>query len=241
MGNWKQAFWLASFELRKSKISILSFLIFLTVGTFFFVELMHEYLENSFVMVDVFFLIVFGMGPFWLRAKEFQFQKIDETTWASPQFIMLSQLPIKKEALVGSRFITYFTYGFPLFILLLASLYFFSADLREVMSPTAYIVFSLIWLSYAVGFGGAFPASDVGDRVTILKSTISAIILIIALIVGLMLFDFFYEDGLVSWTIMLANEWPLLSSIVSIAVAILSIRSYINYAYKQMKKIDYLK
>lgn len=241
MSSWKQAFWLASFELRKSKISILSFIIFLVAGTMLFVEILPQYLVNSFMMIDIFFLIVFGMAPFWMKAKEFQFQKIDESTWASPFFITLSQLPIKKEVLIGSRFIVYFAYAIPFMILLLTSLYGFSNELREVMSPTAYLVFSIIWFCYGVGFGGAFPAVDAGDRITLLKSTIQTIIMFVALFVGLKLFDFFYKDGLVSWTIMLANEWPILSTIVSVAVAILSTRSYVHYTYKQMKKIDYLK
>ncbi len=241
MNTWKQASSLAWFELRKSKMSLLYFAIMLLASTILFVSMLSSYLQKSFVGMDVFFLIAFGFSPVWMKPKEFQYQKIDERTWGSPLFITLSQLPIKKEVLAGSRFIVYFTYAIPFQILLLISLYVFSSDIRVTMSPAAYFIFSVIWMAYGICVGGAFPAVDAGDHITLQKSIVQAILLFFALMIMLVIFHIAFGFGLVAWTIILAKEWPLVSTVVSIITAIIGYRYYVNYAYKKMAKIDYLK
>lgn len=241
MSSWKQAFSLAWFELRKSKIGLWYLFVVLIAVSILFEDMLPGYLENNFVGMDVFFLIAFGVPPVWMKRKEFQYQKIDENTWGSPLFITLTQLPIKKEVLVGSRFIIYFTFAIPFQIFLLISLYMFSNEIRATMPPTAYVVFAIIWIAYGTCLGGAFPAVDAGDRITLFKSTVQAIAFLTILFAALTAFNLLYGDGLVTWTIMLANEWPILSILVSIIVAIITIRYYVNYAYKKMKTIDYLK
>lgn len=241
MGSWKQAFTLAWFELRKSKIGLWYLIVVLVASSILFEDMLPSYLENNFVGMDVFFLIAMGVPPVWMKRKEFQYQKIDENTWGSPLFITLSQLPIKKEVLVGSRFIIYFTFAIPFQIFLLTSLYIFSSEIRASMPLGAYLVFSIIWLAYGVCLGGAFPAVDAGDKITLVKSTIQGIAFLVVLFIALTLFNLIYGDGLVTWTIMLANEWPILSILVSILVGVLATSYYVNYAYNKMKTIDYLK
>lgn len=241
MNSWKQALWLAKFELRKSKMAIFSFLFIVGAASGFFVTTFAEYLDIGFVAFDIFFLIAFSVAPVWMKPKEFQFQKMGEEAWGSPLFNMLSQLPIKKEVLVNSRFVIYFTYAIPYHILLLIATYLLSDDIRTIMSIPAYIAFSIIWICFGIYIGGVFPASDAGDHISLSKSIIYSLILFIVGALGLAAFHFLYGGGIVAWTVMLANEWPIVAAAVSIIASVLSLRSYKQYMYKQMAKLDYFK
>lgn len=241
MDNWKQAFWLAKFELRKSLMGLWSFLIMLMAFSLLFVTMMPSYLEKGFVGMDLFFLIAFGISAVWVKPKEFQYQKIDENMWGSPLFMTLSQLPIKKEVLVRSRFLIYFIYAIPFQILLLSLLYIFSAEVRGVMSIPSYIAFSSIWLAYGLCSGGAFPAVDAGDRITLSKSIVQSIILLFVTMVALTTFHLVYGNGIIYWTMMLADRWTILSLLISAFVIVAGLRYWKSYTYKKMNQIDYLK
>jgi len=160
--------------------------------------------------------------------------------YRTPHFIFLHQLPISKDVLIKSRFIIYFIYSIPFHTLLLTSIYFWSPSLKEILPLSNFIVFLLVWIAFIVWFGGAFPAGDVGDQISKTKLIKASILLYGG---TALVFAFFYlilDQGIVNWTIAMSNRWPLVTLIVSIMVAFLSLWYWIRYADKRMTEVDYL-
>lgn len=240
MDTWKEALWLAKFELKKSLKSFFMFIVALLFLSIFFTTTMPEYLEKGLVGLDLFFLIAFGTVAGWVKQKEFQLQKMSGDLWASPFFITLNQLPITRDVLAKSRFIIYFIYSIPFNLLLLILLYVLSPELRMVMPIYSYIAFSFIWMSYGIYFGLAFPAADAGDQMGLIKQIIYTILFFFGIIAVLVIFQLLYGDGLVSWTMMVARKWPISSMIVSIVATIIGIRYWKSYIFKKMREVDYL-
>lgn len=240
MNVWKEAFWLARFEMRASLKMLFLLLGFSFIyGVFFSIS---TFEQHSFLF-DFFFLIIFWFMPIWTKPKEFQLQKISEGLWASPFVVMLNQLPVQKNVLIISRFITYFTFSIPTHIFILGFIYFFAAEFRESISITAYIVFSIIWICFGITFGSMFPTSDVGDKVPKSSWLFAAIsVLFFGAVIGtIVAINKFTGRGIVSWSISIAREWPILSVILSCLIAFISIVYSIRIMSKKMDQIDYLK
>src|SRR5690625_134521 len=113
MKIWKQALWLANFELKASIVNILLCWFVLSFLGLIFLTSFNGYVENNYVGFDIFFLLIFSYAPYWLRSRHFQYQKISDRLYASPTWIMQRQLPIPKEILIKSRFLIYLAYLLP--------------------------------------------------------------------------------------------------------------------------------
>lgn len=240
MQNWKTALWLARFELKVSKRSLLFSLIFFLFVTSSLISGFPAYLDNNFVLIDFLFLIMFTAGPIWTKPKEFQVQRMNADLLASPAFMMLRQLPIEKDILVKSRFFIYFVYTFPFQIILLVSSYLFVPELQLMMSPGQFVAFSICWLLFGVYAGYIFPTSDAGDKATLTKTAVYAILFFIAVIVILTIFNVFSSYGIVHWTIIFAQNRPVLLSAVSLLLAVSGLNYWQKYMKKVTNKIDYL-
>lgn len=240
MKNWHQAFWLAKFELKNSKLSFLYLLLFYPLITLGFISNFSSYLDVNFVGIDIFFILCFTFAAIWARPKYFQIQQMSDGIVASPAIFMLQQLPITKDLIVKSRFIIYYVYSFPPQVLLLISLYLFVPSLQEMMGLTSYLAFAIIWLSFSVYIGGMIPASDAGDKASKLKVAVYGVLMLIAIIVFFTLFTVLSEHGIVHWTIIIAQKWPLLSAVLSVILALFSFGSWQKYMKKLMGRLDYL-
>ena len=243
MESWKQALWLAKFELNGSKKGIIT-----TVLTFivFFLFIVYTFEKNKdaellSMTYDIFFGIVFWFSVAWSKPKEFQYQKLARDFWGSPYFIMLKQLPIPEEILIRSRFLQYYVISIPIHLLFLIMFFLSSASIRTLLSPGEYIAFSLIWLSSGIGIGSIFPASDSGDNVSPKKLVMYFVVTFTVFIGGFSLLYLLSGEGLVYWTIIAADRWPLLSAIISIFVAGLCLNYWPRYMKRNIERIDYYK
>src|SRR5699024_5292369 len=168
METWKEAFWLAKFELKKSLVNLFfGWLALSLFGTLFLMNF-NSYFEpdNKYFGYDFIFLYLFGFGPSMVRAKLFQYQQVNGQLWTSPTLVMQLQLPIPKKSLVKSRLITYCAYLFPFIVTVFTILYLFDSELSAAISAQSYLAFVFIWLAYSFVFGMIMPASDVGDYIT---------------------------------------------------------------------------
>lgn len=240
MENWKQAIWLAKFELKASPTSILKIVLALFLSTEFFAITFSNYLDHKIVMFDIFFIMAFGFVIPIMKPKVFQYQKVGDNVWASPNFLLLYKLPISKDVLIKSRFIIYFAYSIPFHILLLCLLY-LTPSFREAMSISTYIPFSIIWFCFAIYFGCSVPASDAGDTLPIIKHIIYIILLIAGFALVLLIFYKLYGHGIVYWTMNLADQWPVISALVSLLLAFIGFQYWQKYMLKSMEKRDYFK
>src|SRR5699024_4842610 len=93
METWKEAFWLAKFELKKSIINLILGWLALSLFGLLFLLNFNSYFEpeNKYFGYDFIFLCLFGFGPSLARAKHFQYQQVQDQLWTSPTFVMQLQ------------------------------------------------------------------------------------------------------------------------------------------------------
>ncbi|WP_373894140.1 hypothetical protein ACUL41_01525 [Virgibacillus natechei] len=240
MQDWKQAYWLATFEWKAYIRAFIWSFLFFAVIAIFFLESFSAYLANDFVGYDLIFIILFALAPSWLRSKEFQIQKISGELWASPSLIMLSRLPVSKNVITKNRFIVYFAFAFPYQLLMLIALYVVNPEFQLMMSHASHIAFAIIWLAFGVYVGFIMPVSDSGDKANTKIITLYSIVLIIGGIGILTAFHLLFGYGFVYWTVMLSQNWPLLSSVISIVLAFLGFHYWQRYMKRNIDKLDYL-
>lgn len=240
MNTWKQALWLAKYELKASIASIIFCWISLSIICLLFSMSISVYLDSNYIGFDIFFILLFIFAPYYWKSKHFQYKKVSTNFWANPIFIMLLQLPINKHALVKSRLLIHLVYALPFAITVFPLLYFINGDVRNIMALSTYIAFVIIWLSFSVYFGLILAASDVGDYVTPIRWVYYSI-LVFGVFAGIIAFFHFYlQRGIVDWTIQLATVWPLQSIIISIILTILGWKYWQFYMLRTIKKLDYL-
>ncbi|MDO6450177.1 hypothetical protein [Oceanobacillus profundus] len=239
MKEWKQAFWLAGTEWKNfSKHAVFTYTLCLLyiVIVFAFLPIFEG---GTTIVGDILFIVIFLLFPAWIKPKESHVQKISGEIWASPSFIMLQQLPIRKNVIVKSRFIFHSFYSFPFQLTLLLCLYILTPEVRN-MGFSAYLAFVIIWLAISIYIGFVLPTSDGGDIInwkTLLGSSLFFILLGAAI---LTLFHAVLDVGFVEWTIRIAQELPLLSAIVSILLAACGFFYWPRSLKKTMEKLDYL-
>lgn len=240
MHAWKQAYWLAGFELKarlKYSLLVLAFYTFLGFICLFSFD---HYMADNFYAFDLIFLLLFIMFPAWMKPKIFQMQKMDGDLWTVPAVIMLQQLPVSKTVIVKSRFIIHSAYSFPYQLILLTTLLLMSSTFREMMTPLSFIAFVAIWLAVSVALGFAMAASEAGGTFDTKLLARSMIYLVLGIAVFYAAFQWLADEGLIYWTIGLAQNWPLMSIVVSLLV----IYAGWNYWQRVMKKdiegADYL-
>lgn len=240
MKSWQQAFWLAKFELKNSKLSFLYLLLFYPLITLGFISNFESYLDVNFVGIDFFFILLFTFAAIWMKPKQFQIQQMNDKLVASPAMFMLQQLPITKDLIVKSRFIIYFIYSLPPQILLLIFLYLFTPSIHGMMEVSSYLAFAIIWLSFNIYVGGMIPASDAGDKASQRKVAVYAVVMFAGLIAFFTFFNAVSDYGIVHWTLIIAKRWPLLSGALSIILVFIGLNYWQSYMKKVMGKLDYL-
>lgn len=238
MSHWQQISWLVKFEYKhiwKHLLLLIPMFVFLII---FIVPSISEYLHNSFFGIDIMFFLAFGIVTGWARPKDFRIDKTGNGLWASTYQLMLQQLPIKKNVIIKYRFLTYIITATLFGSLLLGTLYVLSPELRDTMSISTYIVFSVIWLAFNIYCGSSQLIEEVGSpwRHFILWG----ILIIFAFVmVAIILFYTWTSLGLVGWTIYMANHYPIASVIVSLLLTLIGLRFWMHIMKKRMETIDY--
>ncbi|MGE7604436.1 hypothetical protein ACQKL5_18475 [Peribacillus sp. NPDC097675] len=238
MNTWKDAFWIAKIEWRKSWFKILCLFLFLSFLAVLRPTIWEGKEQVPPLFTDVFFLLIFGCVAFIVRAKDLQVQRVDEEIWVSPFFMMLNMLPIKKDVLVKSRFIHMLFPSLPFQILFLVL---FSPRYLESMAVMEYVVFSIIWLAFGISSSFIFAASDAGDRYTQIKLSIYSVAFYGGVTIGLVWLTKKTGMGIVGWTTIAAKNFPIWSILISAAVTVGHYYFSKYYMKKKMIQIDYLK
>lgn len=242
MNDWKQAFTIAKPELKASGLSLLFALAYILFFTFVLARSLESYMDNGFAGFDLFFILIFTFAPVWTKPKDFQLQKIYGDMVASPVLVMQNQLPITNEVLVKSRFIIHFFYSFPFQLMAIIGLYTLS-PLPEILSIGGMIAFAVMWVAFGVYAGYAIPYSDAGEKAPVSGNVLTIVLILVFFIALLFLFSFahlLFGNGIIYWSIVLAQKWPLLTSIFSIALAIAGYQHWRFYMKKRLRNIDYL-
>ncbi|TWT06458.1 hypothetical protein FQV26_01185 [Planococcus sp. CPCC 101016] len=240
MHTWKQAYWLAGFELKARMKRSLLMLAFYTAVGFVCISSFDVYLTENFYAFDLLFLLLFIMFPAWMKPKIFQMQKMDGDLWTVPAVIMLQQLPVPKAVIVKSRFIIHSVYSFPYQLILLVMLLAVSPAFREMITPLSYMAFLIIWLAVSVAAGFAMAASEAGGTYDTKLLAKSMIYLVLGIAIFYAAFQWLADEGLIYWTIGLAQNWPLMSIVVSLLIIYAGWNYWQRVMKKDIEKADYL-
>lgn len=237
MKSWNEAWWLVRFEVKNSwKYYLYALLTIPLLSFVIFRPLIPEYVENATMGMDFFMVISFSILTAFFRPKHFQSQKMNSIHYSLPFVIALSQQPVAKHTIILYRFIMFFLTMGIFNLLLLICLY---PSLQPYMSPTEYLVFSIIWLSFGIYIGGANPATEV--RSNLVWS------IVFGLFIGFAIFIFYvkafyswYESGLVNWTINLAQHHPVASVSLSLLLAVIGIYSWMKVMHYKLNHADFM-
>src|SRR5690625_2465963 len=229
------------FELKQSKLNFLLLLIFLPLIILGFIASFESYLDLNFVGIDFYFILSFTFATVWTKPKYFQVQQLNDELVASPTVVMLQQLPISNELIIKKCFfIFFFIFSFHPHFFLFIALYLFTPTIHGIMDLSLYIVFAIIWLSFGVYMGGIIPTSDAGDRASPRKVVVYAVLMLVGIIAFFTIFHIVSDYGIVHWTLIIAKEWPILSSVFSVIFAYFGFIYWQSYMKKMMEKLDYL-
>jgi len=238
MTEWKEAFWLAKIELKKSIANLLLALFTFSLAIFIVLMLYNNF-NSPDPYHDVIFFILLSSGPFWLRNKAFKYQKMTDKLWFSPTIPMQLQLPISKDILVKSRLIIYIAYLAPFLIVLFPMFYLLDSELSR-MNLLSYIAFCSIWIAFSFSLGMITLAGDVGNYVTAIRRIIHSLFVLLVAVIPFYYFYLVLGGGIVLRTAMLAAKWPLLTILISIIFIIIGWKFWPYFMKKTMKKLDYM-
>lgn len=241
MEEWKQAAALAKYELRRSKVAVIQLAFMLITYILVVVFSAPIVVEKGFFLFDLFFLIFIGMAATWAKPKDFQINKMKNGSWGTPYFALLHQLPIPRKVLIKNRFIIYFVYSIPMHMIFLVSIYIFSDTIRTFLAFPEYIAFAIIWIMFGIYWGVSYPLVDIGEvkKMGAFKMTLYTVLFFVPIIGGGILLQQFTGYGVVYWSMMFAKNWPVVSSILSISLAIVCVLFALHHANKKIRKIDY--
>lgn len=240
MESWKQAFWLAKFELKQSKINFIYLFAILTLSIIITVNALPSYFEDATIFIDFAFIYICGVLSQVARPKVFQTKEMSKDLSVSHFLMMLNQQPIRKQVMVKYRFLIYFFTSVPFNVLFLIALYLFSPALRGETQLSTYLIFSVIWLCFSVYIGCFQPTTETGYNTKlqiILWSTFLGPLLFILTVI---LFYKVYFYGLVNWTLYISESYPFLSLIISLFLAIIGLVFWMKRMRAKMNRYDYL-
>jgi|SRR5690625_2579206 len=237
MDDFKQALSLVKFEFKQSIVHFLFFILLLFGTQVIMQSIIPDYLENSSMGLDFLFLIAFTVLSQMTKPSSFQMQDRGNGLWASPFIVNLNHLPIKQETIVTYRFTVYFILHGLFTCILLWELY---PAFSEHLTISTYIVFAIIWFCFGLYVGPINLIFEPGTNLFILIISFVFIILPIIFFLDLFVFYVWYKDGLVNWTIKIASSHPIISTSLSLLLAVVGWKFWKKKMLQRMQKIDYL-
>jgi len=237
--SWKNAFRLVRLEFNYSKRHFLIQIGLILILLYLIVPTLPNYFENSFFSIDFLFICTVTIFPQLAIPKVFKVQNLGNGLWASHFIILLNQLAVRKETIVKYRFIMYNIITLSFTSLFLISLYLLSPYMQQNVSVSTYIVFSFFWLCLTIYVGCIQTVYEAGSNL-ILNIIVSFLFIgPLLFITVIYLFYIVYSGGFVQWTLMASSRWPVVTSVCSLVLAIISFNFWMHRMKLKMKKIDY--
>ncbi|MUK88713.1 hypothetical protein GMD78_09945 [Ornithinibacillus sp. L9] len=239
VNDMKEAMRIASFELQASWAGFIYTIIFFAIYTLLIILLTET--ANNIGIYDLLFIVLFTFAPIWMKPKVLQDQVIRGDLWISPILHNQMQLPLPKEVIAKSRLIIYFVYSLPAQVLVLICMYLFSTELQNLLAPSNYIAFSITWLSFGIFFGSAIVTYDTGMYIVPNKKLafILSGLLLVFIIFGIVIFPWIFSYGIVHFTAIAVQKWPIPIVIFSILIAYFGLHYWKYKMIKNMETIDY--
>lgn len=263
MKEWKDAFWLTKFELRKTN-TILMFIIILSLPILLLIThfLTESYFKYQFIGLEFMLLFVLIFFTKMIVPRMNDVKQNGSYGNSSSYLVALNSLPIKKDVIAKNRLLTSLFISIPVQAVFLSTLYLTSSALREAMSIDTYVVFSIIWICLSIYIGSAFVTHQAGHRLTDLLFHLAiafAVIFTVTVIeliptmqfesnltfpprMDLAFFSIEFGDpkGIIYWTMLLAKNHPIISTSTSVLLSIIGLQYWNTRMLKRIERFDYL-
>src|SRR5699024_6111542 len=128
-------------------------------------------LLNTYVTFDLMFIAYVIFFPYWASSRHAAPKRVNEHLWASPFFLLLTQLPINREIIVRSRLIAYLLRTLPPVFGTFIVLYTFDLRLHQFFTFSTFLIFLIAWVSLNILLGMAIVAMEFGGKVNIFNIT----------------------------------------------------------------------
>jgi len=246
MSNWKQAYRLATYEMKESLKAFLGIAMLLIIVSILLAissNSLNLYSKmDAMAFYDFVFIVTFTFMPMWLQMPAFMAgQPSKNGSFAAPGVVCSLQLPILKDVISKSRVIIHVIFGFALQVPLLAILYVASPPVREAMGIGTYCTFSIIWLAFGMFLGsGMAIQTDFSGPISVPKLIVYLLLFFGLAALFYVTFTTIIGSGIVYASITAARKWPILSSILAIVIAACGLHFTHQYNIKLMKRNDYM-
>lgn len=239
MKTLKEAWTLIKFEYKMippsyvSALSMLAIAVFLVVSTFTNAE------DGATMGTEMFFITIVVAFPYVIRSEQMRPKNIGNKEHTSPMVVFLQFMPISKKVIAIYRLLSYVG-----IILIFNSAFFtlfytFSPYIRSVAPLSTYIVFSVMWMCFAIYFGGMQVNIEAGYHSLTYWFFTILVWFPLVLISILVLFYKVYTKGLIQWMLDLSSNHPIIVVGASIILAISGFLFHIRGFMKRIEKVDY--
>ncbi len=239
MKTWKHAWELTKFEYRTTPPSYLQILFMLGFGLFLLVTTLTNEEEQATLGTEWMFFLVVIVFPYLLRSEHIRGKNIGNREWASPQLVLAQMLPISHKTMATYRMISYMTIIIVMNSLFFPLLYLLSPYMRTIAPIGTYIIFTMMWVCLAAALGGFQVHAEAGFYVVTYVFFLIFVVIPLGIIFAIVLFYKSYTMGLIQWMLDMATDYPFLTVIGSIILAVIGWVFHIRVLTKKMAKTDY--
>lgn len=229
------ALWLTRFEIRHSLLSYALLAIVFSI-LFLFLSPSYRIVKDDIGMgMDYNFLFVFLILATLVKPRPFKSVSVGNFIYVSPFHLLVRQLPIQRTTYIMYHLIYRFLLSTVFTSVYLIFLYPFW---DRTIPFTHYISFILLWiaLSYTIHLLDAY--SHFGYNLIIWLSVIIIITPILFIILLLIFHIYFYRAGFVHWTLDMAIQSPILTTMAAILIVIANIVFWSYMFRRKLNKID---
>lgn len=239
MKPWKEAFWLAMYEMRRARlIDYLKWVGLFILLLLMMVPMTSSYLQEPSIITDLYFLFLITIFSQWARGKIFRPQSFGSGWYGSRYVAILNQLPIKSHIIIKSRFLAYFFTSIPFQVLLLLALYLLTPALRDDMAFGSYVIFMVILFCFNVFIGGLQIIGEIGSHL-VMNIIISLLVGIFFSVLLSIVFYKVYTQDIVNWILFISKNFPVLALIMSFLLAVIGTAFLLRRLERRMANMDY--
>src|SRR5699024_54515 len=128
-------------------------------------------------------------------------------------------------------------------LFMLICLYTFSSAMQQTIPFLSYCIFAFIWFCFSIYAGMIFITSEVGERAIFPNEAANIVISIIVsfgiIILLLTLLHLLLGNGVIYGTLLITNNWPIMSIILSIISAVFGLKYGIKTMERRIRELDY--
>lgn len=248
MNEWKEAFWLTRYALKGVKLNLLIG----TIVTILFSLLLVKYMPTYFVgspetrrlttkAIDFGFIFPFIGLTSLIYGMKLNGKGITSGKYVYlPVILALNQLAIDHRVIVKHRLLLH--NGVAIFnqLILLLILYMFSSTVRDAMDIQAYIIFSIIFMSFGLFVIGLTSIYDAGYKRLPIHIFIGLIVVGMTTFLYDMISGTFPFYGLIKLIADISTTHPILSTLFALTFAAIGWFIGQENMLRKMKRMDYL-